>query len=270
MHSETLVVDRIAAMRPRTFDLLSLRNRSHNVARVRRLHIFPVICDLSCDLYLTAPLTVPASDSVTIDGSGSSVVLDGLDQTTQTEVQVLTDSGNVTLDDLTVTDGCVAGPDGTGGAAGVNGALGSPGSDGGSGTPGLPGQGGGLYVADGASADVNNVVFTNDQAAGGIAGPGGAPDGNAGMAGQNGAPERPRVWTSTSGPRLRLPSRRRPCRVQLPIPATRQPSASAAAWGLSSGPKQAGSYPLASNSTARTARSRAPPRRAATSRSSQR
>ena len=38
MHSETLVVDRIAAMRPRTFDSPSPRNRSHFVNRVPRLH----------------------------------------------------------------------------------------------------------------------------------------------------------------------------------------------------------------------------------------
>ena len=39
MHSETLAVDRTAAMRLRTLDLLSPSNRSHNVARVPRLHI---------------------------------------------------------------------------------------------------------------------------------------------------------------------------------------------------------------------------------------
>ena len=38
MHWATPVVDRIASMRPRTFDLPSPRSRSQNVARVPRLH----------------------------------------------------------------------------------------------------------------------------------------------------------------------------------------------------------------------------------------
>ena len=131
-----------------------------------------------CHLNLTSTLMVPAGDTVTIDGTGHTVILDGLNLQTSTKLQVLNVQGNLNLDNLTVTNGYALGDDGTNGTDGQTGGVdgvgvGIPGGDGTLGISGQPGQGGGLYIHLGASASVTNVTFSADGAAGGVGGNGG-------------------------------------------------------------------------------------------------
>lgn len=127
-----------------------------------------------CHLNLNATLTVPAGDTVTIDGTGHSVIIDGLDQGTGNKAQVLNVRGNLTLENLTVTNGQAVGADGSQGSDGNSPtAASASGGDAGSGSPGAAGQGGGLFITSGAAATVKNVTFSDDNAAGGIGGPGG-------------------------------------------------------------------------------------------------
>jgi hypothetical protein len=133
-----------------------------------------------CTLNLTTPLTVPAGDTVTLNGNGHTVVLDGLNLTTGTRGQVFRVSGAaLTLENLTVADGYAVGSDGSAGVPGEDGPNfpGGPGGDaispGTAGTAGMAGQGGGLYIAAHSTVKVTSVDFSNDDAAGGIGGSGG-------------------------------------------------------------------------------------------------
>ena len=123
---------------------------------------------LSSDL----PLLNAGDATVTIDGGGATI--DGLGEFRGLFVQ----SGNVTLDDLTIADAVAAGGAGGSGIGGGGGGA---------------GLGGGLFVGAGATVDLSDVSFTDDSALGGA---GGVADLNAtagggggGMGGTGGAGE---------------------------------------------------------------------------------
>ena len=135
------------------------------------------------DLTLTQdmPLLNAGNDTVTIDGGGS--ILDGDGQFRGVFVQ----SGDVTVQNLTIQNMLAEG-----GAGGAGLAAGGGGA----------GLGGGLFVGQGATVELNNVAFDSDAAIGGAGGSaealdtaGGGGGGMGGAGGEGGNLEQP-LWFS--------------------------------------------------------------------------
>jgi hypothetical protein len=149
---------------------------------------------------ITAQLVVGPSKTVSLDGSGHTVVIDGSQVSGVETGGIFDDAGALTLTHLTLSNGHAAGQPGTAGTDGSAGTAGTAagqdtGDDGGdagdatdavsSGLDGDTAQGGAIFVESGATLTATGDTFSGDTAIGGAGGAGAA--GGQGGAGGNGA-----------------------------------------------------------------------------------
>lgn len=143
----------------------------------------------NCTVAPTQTIVIQAGQDVTLDGTNNSVNFDG---TTAGQIFDV-EGGSLTLIDLSVVNGHLAGQagqngqNGTAGSSGGN-AQGVQGGNGGQGDPGTAGagaQGGAMYIAAGATVDLVDTTFSSDTVTGGRGGDGGR-GGNGGDGGPGG------------------------------------------------------------------------------------
>ena len=146
-----------------------------------------------CSGTIVVPSTVfvLAGKSLSIDGSGQTVVLEASDGTSKLRLFYVQPGGSLTLKDLTLADSASIGAAGISGSPGKNGTRGADGASsaspnvapndgedgtdgerGGPGGRGEDGKGGAVY--DGGTLTVASCRFVNDNAVGGNGGFGGA------------------------------------------------------------------------------------------------
>jgi hypothetical protein len=157
-----------------------------------------------CNLQLTSALNVPRNESVTIDGAGHAVTLNGdVDEASPSRV-IEVSHATLVVESLTIANGIAFGHPGSSGQQGADGISGTAdGEDGKAGKPGAAAtagqsaRGGGMLISRGSVVVAVGVTFSHNRVIGGTGGNGGsgghggggapgAPGGNSGHGGAGG------------------------------------------------------------------------------------